>query len=88
MREGKSSLKNLVEALEAQRARYRGLEDIGDKLTALKARGLLLDVVHHLGVVRSLIESTKSVASNVAKVSWDWNRQLRTYRRVSYLIFS
>ncbi|XP_046488904.1 cytoplasmic dynein 2 heavy chain 1 [Neodiprion pinetum] len=80
MREGITSLKNLVEALEAQRARYRGLEDIGDKLTALKARGLLLDVVHHLGVVRSLVNSIMTAPGSTTKISWDWSRQLRTYR--------
>lgn len=83
MREGTVSLKNLVEALEAQRARYRGLEDVGDKLTALKARGLLLDVVHHLGVVRSLLATTATTFGSGNRVSWEWSRQLRTYRGVS-----
>ncbi|XP_076387639.1 dynein cytoplasmic heavy chain beethoven [Megachile rotundata] len=76
LKEGRSALKNLVEYLETQRARYRGLEDAGDKLTALKARGLLLDVVHHLEVARSLLNVTLREESAV----WTWQRQLRSYR--------
>ncbi|XP_076621618.1 dynein cytoplasmic heavy chain beethoven [Colletes latitarsis] len=76
LKEGRSSLKNLVEYLETQRARYRGLEDAGDKLTALKARGLLLDTVHHLEVARNLLNVTLQEESTV----WAWQRQLRSYR--------
>ncbi|XP_029051229.2 cytoplasmic dynein 2 heavy chain 1 [Osmia bicornis bicornis] len=76
LKEGRSSLKNFVEYLETQRARYRGLEDAGDKLTVLKARGLLLDVVHHLEIARSLLNVTLREESTV----WTWQRQLRSYR--------
>nr|XP_033320776.1 cytoplasmic dynein 2 heavy chain 1 [Megalopta genalis] len=76
LKEGRSSLKNLVDYLETQRARYRGLEDAGDKLTALKARGLLLDTVHHLGTARNLLNVTVQGESTV----WTWRRQLRCYR--------
>ncbi|CAK9809936.1 Cytoplasmic dynein 2 heavy chain 1 [Anthophora quadrimaculata] len=76
LKEGRSALKNLVEYLETQRARYRGLEDAGDKLTALKARGLLLDTVHHLDVARNLLNVTLQEESTV----WTWQRQLRSYR--------
>lgn len=82
LKEGRSSLKNLVEYLETQRARYRGLEDAGDKLTALKARGLLLDVVHHLEIARSLLDVTFRDES----VVWTWQRQLRSYRTVRFKI--
>ncbi|XP_043507557.1 cytoplasmic dynein 2 heavy chain 1 [Frieseomelitta varia] len=76
LKEGRSALKNLVEYLETQRARYRGLEDAGDKLTALKARGLLLDTVHHLEIARNLLNVTQQEESSV----WAWQRQLRSYR--------
>ena len=76
LKEGKHSLKNLVEYLETQRAKYRGLEDAGDKLAALKARGLLLDTVHHLQVARALL----AIVSNKESASWTWNRQLRSYK--------
>ncbi|XP_031838829.2 dynein cytoplasmic heavy chain beethoven isoform X1 [Nomia melanderi] len=76
LKEGRSSLKNLVDYLETQRARYRGLEDAGDKLTALKARGLLLDTVHHLEIARNLLNVTVQGESTV----WTWHRQLRSYR--------
>ncbi|KZC10148.1 Cytoplasmic dynein 2 heavy chain 1 [Dufourea novaeangliae] len=76
IKEGRSSLKNLVDYLETQRARYRGLEDSGDKLTALKARGLLLDTVHHLEIARNLLNVTVQGESTV----WTWRRQLRSYR--------
>ncbi|XP_076646917.1 dynein cytoplasmic heavy chain beethoven [Halictus rubicundus] len=76
LKDGRSSLKNLVDYLETQRARYRGLEDAGDKLTALKARGLLLDTVHHLGTARNLLNLTVRGDSTV----WTWRRQLRCYR--------
>ncbi|XP_050496495.1 cytoplasmic dynein 2 heavy chain 1 [Bombus huntii] len=76
LKEGGSALKNLVEYLETQRARYRGLEDAGDKLTALKARGLLLDTVHHLEIARNLLNVTQREESTV----WAWQRQLRSYR--------
>ncbi|XP_017891098.1 cytoplasmic dynein 2 heavy chain 1 isoform X2 [Ceratina calcarata] len=76
LKDGRSALKNLVEYLETQRARYRGLEDAGDKLTALKARGLLLDTVHRLGVARSLLNATRNEESTV----WTWQRQIRSYR--------
>ncbi|XP_076748967.1 dynein cytoplasmic heavy chain beethoven [Xylocopa sonorina] len=76
LKDGRSALKNLVEYLETQRARYRGLEDAGDKLTALKARGLLLDAVHHLGVARNLLNVTVQEESTV----WTWQRQIRSYR--------
>ena len=78
LKEGRSALKNLVEYLETQRARYRGLEDAGDKLTALKARGLLLDTVHHLEIARNLLNVTQQEESSV----WAWQRQLRSYRTV------
>lgn len=80
LKEGGSALKNLVEYLETQRARYRGLEDAGDKLTALKARGLLLDTVHHLEIARNLLNVTQREESTV----WTWQRQLRSYRTVRF----
>lgn len=78
LKEGRAALKNLVEYLETQRARYRGLEDTNEKLTALKARGLLLDTVHHLEVARNLLNITLQGESTV----WTWQRQLRSYRTV------
>lgn len=84
MKEGGTALKKLVEYLETQRARYRGLEDAGDKLTALKARGLLLDTVHHLEIARNLLSVVQREESTV----WTWQRQLRSYRTVSSYIFS
>lgn len=84
LKEGGTALKKLVEYLETQRARYRGLEDAGDKLTALKARGLLLDTVHHLEIARNLLSVVQREESTV----WTWQRQLRSYRTVSSYIFS
>lgn len=82
LKEGSTALKKLVEYLETQRARYRGLEDAGDKLTALKARGLLLDTVHHLEIARNLLNVVQREESTV----WTWQRQLRSYRTVSSYI--
>lgn len=82
LKEGSTALKKLVEYLETQRARYRGLEDAGDKLTALKARGLLLDTVHHLEIARNLLNVVQQEESTV----WTWQRQLRSYRTVSSYI--
>ena len=79
LKDGFDALKNLVEYLETERARFRGLEDAGDKLTALKARGLLLDTVHHLDVARILLKTVE----NHENSSWTWSRQLRFYRSVS-----
>ncbi|XP_023289902.1 cytoplasmic dynein 2 heavy chain 1 [Orussus abietinus] len=76
LKEGKSSAKTLVDSLQSQRARYRGLEDAGDELTALKARALLLDTVHHLNVSREVLECLR----NGEEPSWTWSRQLRSYR--------
>ncbi|XP_043268031.1 cytoplasmic dynein 2 heavy chain 1 [Venturia canescens] len=76
LKEGSIGLKNLVEFLETQRAKFRGLEDAGDRLTALKARGLLLDTVHHLRVARTLLKAVE----NRENTSWTWSRQLRSYR--------
>lgn len=83
LKEGSTALKKLVEYLETQRARYRGLEDAGDKLTALKARGLLLDTVHHLEIARNLLNVVQREESAV----WTWQRQLRSYKTVSSYIF-
>lgn len=84
LKEGSTALKKLVEYLETQRARYRGLEDAGDKLTALKARGLLLDTVHHLEIARNLLNVVQREESTV----WTWQRQLRSYRTVSsYILY-
>lgn len=69
----------VVDYLETQRARYRGLEDAGDRLTALKARALLLDTVHHLDIARNLL----STVENQGETSWIWSRQLRSYKSVS-----
>lgn len=79
LKEGRAALQKLVEYLETQRARYRGLEDAGDQLTALKARGLLLDTVHHLQVARALL---KTVAAG-ENAGWMWYKQLRSYKIVS-----
>lgn len=76
LKEGKHAMKKLLEYLETQRAKFRGLEDSGDKLTSLKARGLLLDTVHHLQVTRNLL----TILTNKENVSWSWSRQLRSYR--------
>ncbi|CAD6239204.1 GSCOCG00008639001-RA-CDS, partial [Cotesia congregata] len=75
VRNGKIALKTLVDHLESQRAKFRALEDADDRLTALKARSLLLETVHHLNIVRSLIK----VAETGGNMSWTWNRQLRFY---------
>lgn len=77
IKEGQHSMKKLLEYLESQRAKFRGLEDVGDRLTALKARGLLLDTVHHLQVTRHLL----AIMTGKENVSWSWSRQLRSYRR-------
>lgn len=79
VRNGKIALKTLVDHLESQRAKFRALEDADDRLTALKARSLLLETVHHLNIVRSLIK----VAETGGNMSWTWNRQLRCYKTVS-----
>nr|XP_012219219.1 PREDICTED: cytoplasmic dynein 2 heavy chain 1 [Linepithema humile] len=76
LKEGRAALQKLVEYLETQRARYRGLEDAGDQLTALKARGLLLDTVYHLQVARTLL---KTVAAG-ENAGWMWYKQLRSYK--------
>ncbi|XP_015119188.1 cytoplasmic dynein 2 heavy chain 1 [Diachasma alloeum] len=73
---GKSALKRLVEFLETQRAKFRGLEDAGDPLTAQKARSLLLDTVHHLDITRNLMK----IVERGGPTRWTWNRQLRFYR--------
>lgn len=80
LKEGRSALQKLVEYLEKQRAMYRGLEDAGDKLTALKARGLLLDTVHHLHVARTLLK----IVVTGENASWTWYKQLRSYKTVSF----
>lgn len=80
LKEGRGALQKLVEYLETQRARYRGLEDAGDKLTVLKARGLLLDTVHHLQVARALLK-TMIAGENAG---WMWHKQLRSYKTVSF----
>ncbi|XP_051159645.1 cytoplasmic dynein 2 heavy chain 1 [Leptopilina boulardi] len=77
IKEGKHSVKKLLEYLESQRAKFRGLEDAGDRLTSLKARGLLLDTVHHLQVTRNLL----TILTNKENVSWSWSKQFRSYRR-------
>ncbi|XP_029665147.1 cytoplasmic dynein 2 heavy chain 1 [Formica exsecta] len=77
LKEGRSALQKLVEFLETQRARYRGLEDAGDKLTALKARGLLLDTVHHLQVARTL----SRIVATGENADWMWYKQLKSYRK-------
>lgn len=79
LKEGRAALQRLVEFLETQRARYRGLEDAGDKLTALKARGLLLDTVHHLQVARTLLK----IVTTGENADWMWYKQLRSYRKVT-----
>lgn len=79
LKEGRTALQKLVEFLETQRARYRGLEDAGDKLTALKARGLLLDTVHHLQVARMLLK----IVVTGENAGWTWYKQLRSYKTVS-----
>lgn len=80
LKEGRSALQKLVEYLETQRARYRGLEDAGDKLTALKARGLLLDTVYHLQVARTLLK----IVITGENAGWTWYKQLRNYKTVSF----
>lgn len=80
LKEGRTSLQKLVEYLETQRARYRGLEDAGDKLTALKARGLLLDTVYHLQVARTLLRTVVTGEN----ADWAWYKQLRSYKTVSF----
>ncbi|KAF7991046.1 hypothetical protein HCN44_000861 [Aphidius gifuensis] len=76
LRNGKLALKKLIEYLEIQRAKFRGLEESGDKLTAQKAKSLLLDTVHHLGISRNLLKTIE----NGDNITWLWNRQLRFYR--------
>ncbi|KAL0104886.1 hypothetical protein PUN28_016497 [Cardiocondyla obscurior] len=76
LKEGRTALQKLVEYLETQRARYRGLEDAGDKLTSLKARGLLLDTVHHLQVARTLLK----IVATGENAGWTWYKQLRSYK--------
>ncbi|XP_020293197.1 cytoplasmic dynein 2 heavy chain 1 [Pseudomyrmex gracilis] len=76
LKQGHAALQKLVEFLETQRARYRGLEDAGDKLTALKARNLLLDTVHHLQVARTLLR----IVATGENAGWIWHKQLRSYR--------
>jgi len=80
LRGGQTALQKLVEFLETQRAKYRGLEDVGDKVTALKARSLLLDTVHHLQVARALLK----IVTTGENADWMWYRQLRSYRIVSF----
>lgn len=75
---GRTSFQNLIELLETQRSRYRGLEHDDDKLLSLKASGLLLDAVHHIHIARSLAKST----NNKEKLTWTWQRQLRFYKEV------
>lgn len=82
LKEGNVGLKKLVEFLDTQRARYRGLEDVGDTLTVLKARGLLLDTVHHLEISRTLLNSLE----NGESTWWLWYRQLKTYRTVRFFL--
>ncbi|XP_071561821.1 cytoplasmic dynein 2 heavy chain 1 [Temnothorax nylanderi] len=76
LKEGRAALQKLVEYLETRRAKYRGLEDAGDKLTALKARGLLLDTVYHLQVARSLFK----IVVTGENTNWTWYKQLRSYK--------
>jgi len=79
LKEGHAALQKLIEFLETQRARYRGLEDASDKLTVLKARGLLLETVHHLQVARTLLK----IVVTGENVGWTWYKQLRSYKTVS-----
>ncbi|XP_063978818.1 cytoplasmic dynein 2 heavy chain 1 [Diachasmimorpha longicaudata] len=76
LQSGKSALKKLVDFLETRRAKFRGLEDAGDPLTAQKARCLLLDSVHHLNITRNLLR----IVERGESTTWTWNRQLRFYR--------
>lgn len=85
---GRAALNNLIEFLETQRAKYRGLEDTGDQLTAMKARGLLLDTVHHLEIARELLSIVTNDNRIEKSLSWTWQRQLRVYRTVRMLFTS
>lgn len=77
-------LKNLLKFLENQRTRYRGLEDPDDALKSLKAKNLLLETVHHLHIVRNLLD----VVAEKEKLAWNWSRQLRTYKSVNNNFFN
>lgn len=79
MEDGASGLNNLLKYLDNQRTRYRSLEDPDDALKSLKAKNLLLETVHHLRVVRNLLD----VVSEKEKLKWNWSRQVRTYKSVS-----
>ncbi|XP_066585667.1 cytoplasmic dynein 2 heavy chain 1 [Prorops nasuta] len=76
LKEGRNAMKKLVEYLEAQRGKYRGLEDASDALTAMKARALLLDTVHHLQIARTLLKTLMNGESTY----WTWHKQIRCYK--------
>ncbi|KAK0158915.1 hypothetical protein PV328_009853 [Microctonus aethiopoides] len=76
LRDGKSSMKNLVGYLETRRTKFRNHEYNGDSLIAQKARNLLLETVYHLDIARSLLK----LMENNEKTSWTWSRQLRCYK--------
>ncbi|XP_058798637.1 cytoplasmic dynein 2 heavy chain 1 [Phymastichus coffea] len=69
-------LKNLLKYLENQRTRYRSLEDPDNLSKSLKAKNLLLETVHHLHVVRNLLEAV----TDKETLKWNWSRQVRTYK--------
>uniref|UniRef100_A0ABD2XKY5 Dynein heavy chain, cytoplasmic n=1 Tax=Trichogramma kaykai TaxID=54128 RepID=A0ABD2XKY5_9HYME len=73
---GVADLRNLLKHLENLRSRYRSLESSEDPIGSLKAKNLLLETVHHLSIVRSLLR----VAGDKEKLGWTWQRQLRTYK--------
>lgn len=79
IQEDSSGLRALFESLENQRKKYRSLEDTNDELMSLKIKNLLLETVHHLQVVRNLLD-----AQDREKLLWTWNRQIRTYKEVIY----
>ncbi|KAJ8675958.1 hypothetical protein QAD02_011744 [Eretmocerus hayati] len=74
--EDKMGLRNLSKFLDDQRKYYRSLEDPKDQLRSLKAKNLLLETVHHLHIVQSLLD----VIMDREKLRWNWSRQLRTYQ--------
>lgn len=44
----------------------------GDDVLRLKVKGLILDTIHHLGVVDELVDSRVSSADD-----WEWQKRIR-----------
>eukprot|EP00898_Chlorokybus_atmophyticus_P001659 jgi/Chlat1/2494/Chrsp175S08714 len=76
----KNSLHDLCSELQAQLKQLTALDPSSTpRGTLLKARALVLDVIHELDVVEGLSKVAKEGSEGIGCEAWDWQRQLRFY---------